>query len=176
MPGGVFCRQCGSPVSTSAGADASEEPTAILEHADAATTQRFDSRPTSPTTNAPTHKRGIISYGVILAVVLGILTVIALTRMRSHNDAPTAPVTNRASLFYPGAQTILDMTNEDGSSTIQLQTSDGLGQVENWYQKNHKFAKTVRLTSSSVIMKNEKLTVTLAVEAGKTHILIKQIP
>ncbi len=68
------------------------------------------------------------------------------------------------------------MTNNDGSRTVQLQTTDSLDRVENWYQTNVKLTKTVRLTSASVVMKNEKVTITLANDDNKTVILIKQLP
>ena len=86
------------------------------------------------------------------------------------------PASSDSVLFYPGARSIVNMTNNDGSRTIQLETTDSLDRVESWYQKNLTLNKTMRLTSSSVVMKNEKVTVTLAGEDGKTVILIKQLP
>lgn len=59
---------------------------------------------------------------------------------------------------------------------VQLETSDSLDRVESWYQSKIKADKTIRLTSNSVVMKNQKVSITLAVENNKTNILIKQMP
>jgi hypothetical protein len=85
-------------------------------------------------------------------------------------------VSDAAALIYPGAQTVVDMTGADGSRAIHLQTKEALARVESWYQTNLKLSKTLRLTSTSVVMKKEKVTITLAEEGGTTNILIKQAP
>ena len=58
---------------------------------------------------------------------------------------------------------------------MQLQTGDSLEQVIAWYEKSIKPTKTMRLTSTSVVLKNENVTTTLASEGGKTNILIKRV-
>ena len=116
-------------------------------------------------------RRTLAIGGALVLLILGLLTVIALIATRSDNDAPVA-----SQLIYPGAQTAVDMTDTDGSRTIQLQTPDSLDKVESWYQKNHKLTKSMRLTSTSYVMKNDKVTITLASEDRKTNILIKQRP
>jgi hypothetical protein len=45
--------------------------------------------------------------------------------------------------------------------------------VEAWYQKTLKPEKTMRLTSTSVVLKNAKTTATIAAEDNTTNILIK---
>jgi hypothetical protein len=55
-----------------------------------------------------------------------------------------------------------------------LQTTDSLEKVVAWYEKSIKPTKTMRLTSTSVVLKKENLTTTVASEAGKTNILIKR--
>jgi hypothetical protein len=113
---------------------------------------------------------------ILLMFVLGIITVVAVVKLR--NNRTTVQTVNQTAaannLRYPGAQIIVDMTNTDGSRTIQLETSDPLDRVESWYQSNLQLTKTVRLTSSSVVMKNDKITITLANDDKKTAILIKQ--
>jgi hypothetical protein len=81
---------------------------------------------------------------------------------------------NKAQLLYPGAQTVLDLMNSDGSRTVHLQTSDPLNKVENWYQNNLSLTKTTRLTTNSYVLKNDVATITLVVEDNTTNILIKQ--
>ena len=120
--------------------------------------------------SAPKHRTLVIG-GALVLVIIGLLTVIAIVAMRNDDEAPVA-----SQLIYPGAQTVVDMTNTDGSRTIQLQTPDSLDKVESWYQKNLRLTKTMRLTSTSHVMKNDKVTITLASEDNKTNILIKQRP
>ena len=76
-------------------------------------------------------------------------------------------------MVYPGSQTIVDMQGE-GYRTLQLQTPDSLEQVVAWYETILKPTKTMRLTSTSVVLKNQDVTATIATEDNKTNILIKQ--
>jgi hypothetical protein len=111
-------------------------------------------------------------FGVaVVLLIIGLISAVAIVRKRSHAEAPAT-----SQLRYPGAQTVVDMTNTDGSRTLQLQTPDALDKVESWYQKNLTLTKTMRLTSTSYVMKNDKVTITLASEDNKTNILIKQMP
>ena len=184
LPETSFCRQCGSAI-TDVEVQKSEATTAILGNAPgSATTQRLDPRPTSSDRGLPNpvgalsvdatsggRRKAVVGGFILVLIVVGILTVGALMRMRNANATP-----DTRALIYPGAQTVVDMTNTDGSRTIQLQTKEPLAQVENWYQSNLKLSKKVRLTSTSVVMKKEKVTITLAEEEGSTNILIKQAP
>ena len=182
LPATSFCRQCGSAI-TDVEVQKSEATTAILGNTPgSATTQRLDPRPTSPdrglhppagtvaVSSAPGGRRKAVVGGfVLILIVVGILTTVVV--MRNRNANATA---DTGAFLYPGAQTVIDMSNTDGSRTIQLQTKDPLARVENWYQTNLKILKTVRLTSTSVVMKKDKVTITLAEENGTTNILIKQ--
>lgn len=191
LAGTNFCRKCGSPGSAAQGMTGSEEPTALFGPAtDKVTTQRLDPRPTSPDPARRLHpdsvgtssqegrqsQLGVMRGLILLMFVLGIITVVAVVKLR--NNRTTVQTVNQTAaannLRYPGAQIIVDMTNTDGSRTIQLETSDPLDRVESWYQSNLQLTKTVRLTSSSVVMKNDKITITLANDDKKTAILIKQ--
>jgi hypothetical protein len=81
--------------------------------------------------------------------------------------------TDNAELIYPGARTVVDMTSDEGRA-IQLQTADSLDQVLAWYQGSIKPTKTMRLTSTSFVLRNQNVTATIATENNKTNILIKQ--
>jgi hypothetical protein len=85
--------------------------------------------------------------------------------MRSHSAS--------SDLIYPGARTVVDMTSNGGGRAFHLQTPDSLEKVEAWYQKTLKPEKTMRLTSTSVVLKNAKTTATIAAEDNTTNILIK---
>lgn len=62
----------------------------------------------------------------------------------------------------------------EGYRTLHFQTLDSLEQVVAWYETNLKPTKTMRLTSTSVILKNQNVTATIATEDNRTNILIKQ--
>ncbi len=183
LPDTSFCRQCGSPNSHVL---PSEEPTLIFEQTtDNLTTQRLEQRRTSPNQNSQPaaqplspgisrKRRALMVVGILVAAV-AIFSIAAVNRMRNAAEA-NVPAVSDSVLFYPGATSHVNLTNNDGSRTIQLETTDSLDRVESWYQTNLTFNKTMRLTSSSVVMKNEKVTITLAEENGKTVILIKQLP
>jgi hypothetical protein len=177
LPGTGFCRQCGTAVSASAAIDNSEQPTAIFPQQDPATTQRLRSRQTSPAVPAqPAAPRRFLRRNVFLLVMLIVLLlgVVAAVAVLSDRNLGSAP--SKSSMLYPGATTVVDMNHTDGGRTVHLQTPDSLDKVESWYQNNLNLDKTVRLTSNSVVMKNQKASITLVVEDGKTNILIKQGP
>ena len=91
-------------------------------------------------------------------------------RLRSHRQAKDS-----AALIYPGVQTVVDMTSDEGRA-IQLQTGDSPDQVMAWYEASLKPTKTMRLTSTSFVLRNQNVTATIATEDNKTNILIKQSP
>lgn len=68
---------------------------------------------------------------------------------------------------------MVDITSDDGRA-IQLQTGDSLDRVLAWYEGTLKPTKTMRLTSTSVVLRSENVTATIATEDNKTNILIKQ--
>ena len=106
----------------------------------------------------------------MLLVVIGIVVSVATVKIRNHSTA-----TNNAGLIYPGSQTVVDMTTDAGRA-IQLQTGDSLDKVLAWYDASLKPTKTMRLTSTSFVLKNQNVTATIATEDNKTNILIKQSP
>ncbi len=83
--------------------------------------------------------------GIVLVVIIGIVSSVAIVRMRSHSRT-----TDNATLIYPGAQTVVDMTSAEGRA-IQLQTGDSLDRVLAWYEGILKPTKTMRLTSTSFV-------------------------
>lgn len=111
---------------------------------------------------------GALIGGAILLVVIGSIFSVTYVRNRSHSFT-----SDEAALIYPGSQTIVDMKTDSGRA-IQLQTGDSLSRVVGWYEASLKPNKTMRLTSTNVVMKNQNVTATIATEAGKTNILIKQ--
>jgi hypothetical protein len=154
-------------------------------------TRRFEVRPTSPGRlagenigRADQHSGGesprrqrlpvALIVGILVLVAVGVIVRTAIIRRKtaSTNAAATATA---SPLIYPGARTLLDTKSEAGRA-MQLQTSDNLDQVAAWYTANLKPTKTVRLTSSTVVLKNQNVTATLVAEDDKTNILIKQGP
>ncbi len=186
LPATSFCRQCGSAISVDLAAESSEQPTALFNETNG-TTQRLDPRPTRPervgmnmpltdlmaSDMAPQQNwkgRRVFIVGALLVVlIVAVISVVAILRVPT--DSRTSVSTT---LVYPGARTILDVTNQNGGRALQLETSDSFKKVEDWYQATLKPQKTVRLTSNSVVLKNENTTATIAVEGDKTNVLIKQ--
>ena len=101
-----------------------------------------------------------------MIAIIGVVTAATLIGMRSHSAASS-------DLIYPGARTVVDMTSDGGGRALHLQTHDPIAKVEAWYQKTLKPSKTMRLTSTSVVLKNAKTTATIAAEENTTNILIK---
>lgn len=192
LPEANFCRQCGVTVTSGGAVNPSEETTLALKgRVENVTTQRLDPRPTSPErvslsnpmrnsmaaagVHANTLPPGrwlpaasIVGGIVVLVVIIGIVSSVAIVRMRSHSKT-----TDNAALIYPGAQTVVDMTSEEGRA-IQLQTGDSLDRVLAWYDESLKPTKRMRLTSTSFVLRNKNVTATIATEDNKTNILIKQ--
>ena len=182
LAGTSFCRQCGAAITPDVVADSSERTTSLFPETNSAATQRFDPRPTSEPKRGPVVDAGVttakgrkpwkpvlalIGVALIIATLVG---VVALTRIRTNSRTVVADP-----LLYPGAQTVVDMSNADGGRAIHLQTPDKLEKVEDWYEQNLRPTKIIRLTSSSVVLKNANTTATLASEGGMTNILIKVI-
>jgi hypothetical protein len=188
MPGANFCRRCGAVIAdgSSAEVNSSELPTEMLDQKNL-TTSRLNPRATSPETPlraiVPDLAAGeydaaeqrsrrrwtLIGSAFVVLLLCGIIASVAYVRSGTHNRT-----TDDATLFYPGSKTVVDVSSGDGRA-IQLQSAASFDQVIDWYEQSIKPTKTMRLTSTSVVLKNENVTVTVATESGKTNILIKRI-
>ena len=188
MPGANFCRRCGAviPDSSSAEVNSSELPTELLEQKNV-TTSRLNPRATSPETplravvpdlalgeddaasQRSRRRWTLIGSAFVVLLLCGIIAAVAYVRSGTNNRT-----THDTTLFYPGSQTVVDVSSGDGRA-IQLQSGDSLDQVIAWYEKSIRPTKTMRLTSTSVVLKNENVTVTVATEGSNTNILIKRI-
>lgn len=172
--GTSFCRQCGHEIDPSAGLEPSEAATAVLDPSNIAATQRFEARTTGPerlpqpVMEKNAGGRRAILIGAFVVGVLAVICVAAVVGLRGRSETTE-------NLMYPGARTIVDMTNERGGRALHLETSDSFEKVEAWYQKQLKPDKTMRLTSTSVVLKNARTTATIASEGTKTSILIKVV-
>ena len=178
-PGTSFCRQCGAPINH-ASEDDSEAQTTLLAGNDSVTTQRLDPRPTGdrgldvrsqPVVAAKSHRRAIVAGLITVIAVACILCATLIINFRSNSR-----IRSSAALVYPGSKTLVDMKYDDGARAMTLETADSLSQVEGWYQANLKPSKVIRLTTGSVVLKNQNTTATLVVENDKTNILIKMTP
>ena len=174
LRGTGFCRQCGTAISAATADGTSESPTAIFPSNDAATTQRLQARPTrrEQTATKPAASR----QKVFLLVALIVLLLGGVAAVAVFSDKHFDAALPKEALLYPGATTVVDMDHSGGGRTMHLQTPDSLDRVESWYQNRLDLDKTLRLTSNSVVMKNAKVAITVAVEDNKTNILIKQSP
>ena len=130
-----------------------------------------------PPAKSPSGVRGPILVGITILALLAIGSVVAVMRsgLKNRNQGQ-GHVELSKSLFYPGAHTVLDVTNDDGSGVLQLQTPDQLEKVQAWYESALKPTKTIRVTSATMILKNGPVTATIVAENNTTTIVIKQSP
>ena len=179
LPETNFCRQCGTPITADL-PEENEPATRLFSDKDLAVTERVMGRPTSPqsprlemaTAEPPkeSRRRGtklLLIGAVLLVLMLGLVTTIAIVRNHVSSHLVTAE-----SMIYPGAQKAMDIAGE-GGRVLQLETSDSLEQVGEWYRETLKPDKVVQLSSTSLILKNEKAAVTIVREGNQTNILIK---
>jgi hypothetical protein len=75
---------------------------------------------------------------------------------------------------YPGARTLVNVGSE-GGGVLQMETPDRIEKVSAWYSSTLKPTKTLQLNAATVIMKNDKVTVTMAATDQGTSIVIKQL-
>jgi len=75
---------------------------------------------------------------------------------------------------YPGAQTVLNI-GDGGGGVLQMETTDRIDKVSEWYLSTFKPTKTIWVTPSTTIIKDETVTVTLAASDNGTSIVIKQV-
>ena len=123
--------------------------------------------------------RGLIIVGIIIAVLLGMGAVVGVMKSvfssRSHSRASVTKQPVSRSLVYPGAQTVLNVTSEEGGGVLQLKSTDPVDKIVDWYQANLRPAKTVRM-GPTVVMKSDNVTATIVSDGSNTNILIKQSP
>lgn len=181
LPQTSFCRQCGTRITADL-PDQNDPATKLFTDEDIVATQRLDSRPTSPNppqlnfppsvvAKEPRKFSGKITLvaAALIILLLGLVTTVAI--MRKHIS-----VSSGDSLIYPGARKSLDIVADGGGRAMQLETSDSLEQVDEWYRETLKPDKVIRLSATSVVLKNEKTVATIVREGDQTNILIKMNP
>jgi len=185
IPGTSFCRQCGQLATESTAS--SEQVTAIFgQPQDAATTKRLDPRPTTPghevnsqslvapSASLTMSKRAwpkLIAIGIVLSLLIVVSVGVVWSLRAGSRSAGNVQISR--SLIYPGSRTVVDI-GDNGGAVLQLETTDTLDKVQAWYESNLKPMKTLRVNSTSFILKREKVTVTLVSEDNLTSIVIKQ--
>jgi hypothetical protein len=184
LPETSFCRQCGTAITPNQSPGVNDRTTKLFDETDIVATQRLDPRPTSPERaglNLPTvakveaHQRTsnkvVLITTVLVLLIAGILSTLAIVKKRGDRRAPSADA-----LSYPGARKFMDVVSEGGGRAVHIETSDPLDEVQEWYREKLQPEKVVRLTSGSVVMKNEKTTATIVSEDNRTNILLKILP
>jgi hypothetical protein len=77
-------------------------------------------------------------------------------------------------LVYPGAETIMEVTDVSEGAVLQLQTSDSFDKVVSWYTEKLKPTKVVRIPGSNVILEAGELKAIINAEGNKTTIMLAQ--
>src|SRR6266498_5658065 len=191
LPEVNFCRQCGAAVTPGNRRNCAELPaTGFDQSLEESPTKRLEVRTISPNravrenvespgnisdrpTEGTRRKRRRPVALILAAIVVLALVVIAWAGLVRPMRQTMMATANTDSLVYPGSRTIVDTTTEDGRA-IHLQTGDSLDQVVAWYTTNLKPTKTMRITPSTIVLKNQNITTTVVAEDNTTNILIKQ--
>ncbi len=122
--------------------------------------------------------RGKISAGAIIVALLVIVSVVGVIMYvrssRTHSPVSVNKLDHQA-LIYPGARTMANVTSPTGTGVLQLQTSDDMDKVANWYLVHLKPASRQRV-SSMVTMTSGNVNVVILSDSGSTNIRITQTP
>jgi len=127
--------------------------------------------PASVVAKEPRKFSGKLTLVAAALIILLVVLVTTVAIMRKHIS-----VSSGDSLIYPGARKSLDIVADGGGRAMQLETSDSLEQVDEWYRETLKPDKVIRLSATSVVLKNEKTVATIVREGDQTNILIKMNP
>lgn len=188
IPGTNFCRSCGAPIES--GLAASEMQTAVLDERVRRETQRFEARTTAEASDAkavrtyrpaspavpaseapscPAPRRRLIIVVVVLVLLLGGGGLIGVKRARQNTNKMLVS----QHYTYPGSHTVLNIGDRDGA-VLQMETTDGIDRVSEWYLSKFKPSKTIQVTPAAIIIKDEAVTVTMVASDTGTNIVIKQ--
>ena len=182
-----FCRQCGTAVA----AQVRVEPQTVQLDltSENTATRRLHSRPRSPKagfpadtpdrpgdiarspTSPPARRKAPVALVTLVLVLFAACLIAWSAFVRPKRTASTAG--SDQSLIYPNSRIILNNTSSSGRA-IQLQTDEPSDQVASWYTTTIKPTKTVQLTPTTVVLKSETVTVTIASDDKTTTVLIKQ--
>jgi hypothetical protein len=108
----------------------------------------------------------VILIAVVVMIAMGTLAWATLVRTRKSTIPDDA-------WMYPGSEIVVDTKTPDGRA-IHLRTGDSLDKVVAWYTTRLKPAKIMKLTDSSVVLRNGNVTITLVGDDNLTNILVKE--
>lgn len=140
---------------------------------------------------------------LILTTVLAVTTLVIVLANRSSKTTPVSPpavpkpalptipappappVPPRGStketginpaFIYPGAQTTMEITGDDGGHVLQLKTSDSFDKVVEWYTEKLKPTKVVRVKdpTSQVILDAGEMKAIINANGNATTIMLTQ--
>ena len=127
--------------------------------------------PTGQAATAPARsRRGLLTVALILLILLGAGALFGVMKRTRQSNTQTQV---SQQFRYPGARTSVNVGSESGA-VLQMETTDPLDKVAAWYESTLKPTKTIRVTAIVLIMKNDKVTATLAATGDGTTIVIKQ--
>lgn len=186
LPDTRFCRKCGAAISGDDFVEGSEEPTTLLRQPQGIVTEHLSSRSTaeqgnvrlpeerpiaetSPAPRTVLWWRGLLIGAAVIVLILAIASAVAVVKLHSKTVSDK-------SLIYPGSTVVMSVGGGSGGQAFQLKTGDPLGTVSAWYEKTLKPDKVLRITSSTVVMKNDKATATIVGTENGTQVVIKVTP
>lgn len=91
---------------------------------------------------------------------------------------PPPPVAHEGaisrSLFYPGAEVVLDVNRAHEGGLVQLRTGDDPDRVAAWYRSRIAPTKDINLPGVGTVLGNSEITVVIAGSPAGTSIVIKE--
>lgn len=76
--------------------------------------------------------------------------------------------------YYPGAETVMEVSNPSEGNTAQLRTSDSLERVVNWYTEKLKPTQVVKTNGPNVVLKSSQMTAVINAQGPQTMILLHE--
>ena len=153
--------------------------------------------PTAPT--KPLESSGwtarLVLIGLLLALLIVPITFAVFKLLKSGSSRTQPPVvtvpeipppppppparggsaaTNNP-LYYPGAETVMEVTGQEEGHVLQLRTSDPLDKVVRWYVEKVKPTSTIKTPGDNVtVLRGEGVNVVITGGGDQTEIIIRQ--
>ncbi|HKC63907.1 MAG TPA: zinc ribbon domain-containing protein [Pyrinomonadaceae bacterium] len=76
--------------------------------------------------------------------------------------------------YYPGAETVMEVSDPNEGNTAQLRTTDSLERVVKWYTEKLKPTQVVKTNGSNVVLKGSQMTAIINAQGPQTMIMLHE--
>jgi ribosomal protein L40E len=159
---------------------------------------------TARSLTAETNPRNWLLFSTILFACVALIAIVLLFTMRNRSapasfppvgtkpnippvhpppQPPLPPQTGGQGnstishdLVYPGAETIMETSSEDGGSALQLRTTDSIDKVADWYMAKLKPTNIVKENKGGarVILVTDQMQAVITAQGSETLIILHQ--